>query len=96
MTINILKKDDGKIYFTLNDQCNEFNYEGLDKFIELFYSNNNEVNIECDEEFNEYKQLLNSILLECRKEDYVNAVKEAIKSQEEIDKLTEFDEINKE
>lgn len=91
MTINILKSDDSKIYFIMNEKKYEFNYDGLDAFIEAFYSNNEEVIIECAEEFNEYKQLLSKILEECRKEDYINAVNAAIESQKNIDEIENID-----
>lgn len=89
MDINIIKKEDGNVYFNLNDIDREFNYEGLDIFIETFYDNENEVNIKCDDELNEYKKLLENILIECRKDDFVKAVKEAIKTQKEMDALEE-------
>ena len=92
MTINIKRKEDSKIYFTMKEVDYEFNYEGLDAFIELFYSNDEDVSITCDEEFNEYKQLLERILEECRKDDYIKAVNDAIDSQKEIDELDATDE----
>ena len=61
MAINIIKKEDSKIYFILNGTDYEFNYEGLDAFIEAFYSNTEEATIECEDEFNEYKQLLQNV-----------------------------------
>ena len=92
MAINIIKKEDSKIYFTLNRTDYEFNYEGLDAFIEAFYSNTEEATIECEDEFNEYKQLLQKILEECRKDDYIKAVNEAIESQKAIDELDDDDQ----
>ena len=85
MEITIFKSEDEKIMFKLNEEDYEFDYNGLDKFIETFYSNNEKVNFKCDEEYKEYEKLLENILTECRKEDYVSAVNGAIKSQEELE-----------
>ena len=87
MTINIIKKEDNIIYFEMKDNYYEFNYDGLDVFIESFYSNKEEVIIKCDEEFNEYKQLLEKILEQCRSDDYVKAVKDAEESQKALDEM---------
>lgn len=87
MEIDIRKNEENKICFKLDDKEYEFNYEGLDVFIDKFYSTDDEVKINCDDEFNEYRNLLQKILVECRKDDYVKAVNNAIESQKEIDEL---------
>lgn len=95
MEINIKKNEENKICFNLDSEEYEFNYEGLDVFINKFYSTNEEVKINCDDEYNEYRNLLEKILVECRKDDYVKAVNNAIKSQKEIDELeNETEETN--
>src|SRR5574344_1485210 len=91
MKINILKKDNGKIVFEFDETEYEYDYDGLDKFIEKSYSNNDEVEINCDDEFEEYKILLNNILIECRKDDFKNAVNKAIESNKELEELNDGD-----
>lgn len=89
MEIKIKKRDDGTVYFLYNKKEKEFNYDDLDGFIEDVYNKTDEVTYKTDEGLEEYKELLKEIVTESRKKDYIDAVEEAKKSREKVEKKEE-------
>ena len=86
MEIKIFKNEQEKICFQLNnEEEREFNYDNFDYLIDVTYNNDEKINFTNDEEFDDYKKLLEGIIVESRKEDYRTAVKSAIESKEKLE-----------
>ena len=86
MEIKILKNEKEKICFKINDENErEFTYDSFDYLIDLIYNNDEEVNINCDEDYDDYKKLLEGIITESRKDDYRTAVNKAIETNKKLE-----------
>lgn len=96
MKINIYKDENGKMFFKLNnDKPFEFVYDNFEKLIDNVYQNNDEIKYMFDKEYEEYKQLLEGIIIESRKQDFrdaVTAVNSAIDELEKEEEKLEVDE----
>lgn len=84
MEIKLEKSSDGKVTFVLSGESYDLNYMGFEKIIDEFYNNKEKVEIIADEELNEYKELIQSIISESRKDDFINAVSAAKKAKQEL------------
>lgn len=84
MEIKINKKEDGTVVYTYDEIEREFNYDNLDGFIEDVYNKTDEMNYVVEEGLEEYQELLKEIVLESRKQDYIDAIEEAKKSREAL------------
>ena len=87
MEIIINKKEDGTVVFVYNEKERDFSYEILDNFIEDVYNKKNKITYKTDEGLEEYEELLKEIVTESRKQDYIDAVEEAKKSSQAVEKL---------
>lgn len=86
MEIKILKNEKEKICFKINDEDErEFVYDNFDYLIDLTYNNDEIVNILCDEDYDDYKKLLEGIISEARKDDYRTAVNNAIDANKKLE-----------
>lgn len=86
MEIKILKNEKEKICFKINDEDErEFVYDNFDYLIDLTYNNDEVVNILCDEDYDDYKKLLEGIISEARKDDYRTAVNNAIDANKKLE-----------
>lgn len=86
MEIKILKNEKEKICFKINDEDErEFVYDNFDYLIDLTYNNDEVVNILCDEDYDDYKKLLEGIISESRKDDYRTAVNNAIEANKKLE-----------
>lgn len=86
MEIKILKNEKEKICFKINDKDErEFVYDNFDYLIDLTYNNDEVVNILCDEDYDDYKKLLEGIISEARKDDYRTAVNNAIDANKKLE-----------
>lgn len=86
MEIKILKNEKEKICFKINDEDErEFVYDNFDYLIDLTYNNDEVVNILCDEDYDDYKKLLEGIISESRKDDYRTAVNNAIEGNKKLE-----------
>ena len=82
MEIKIYKKEQEKNCFQIdNGEEREFNYDNFDYLIDETYNNDKVIKFINDEEFEDYKKLLDGIISESRKEDYRKAVNAAIESK---------------
>ena len=91
MEIKINRNEKGKVLFQINDEAErEFTYDNFDHLIDLTYNNNEEIKFVNDDELSDYKQLLNGIITESRKEDDREAVNNAINSKSELEFENEF------
>lgn len=82
MEIKIYKNEQGKNCFQIdNGEEREFNYDSFDYLIDETYNNDKVIKFINDEEFEDYKKLLDGIISESRKEDYRKAVNDAIESK---------------
>lgn len=84
MEIKLKKSSEGKITFELLGELFDLNYKGFEKIIDEVYDNKENVEIIADEELNEYKELIQSIIVESRKEDFINAVTEAKRAKQRL------------
>lgn len=89
MKIKIYEDETQKKYFEFDDEPYEFNYDSFKKLIEKFYDNNEEYSFECAEELNEYKNLIDEIIIESRSDDFRNALETAIKDAEMVQEEVE-------
>lgn len=81
MEIKIFKNKNDKICFKVNSQEDkEFTYDSFDYLIDLVYDNDEKVEIDCDDDYEDYKKLLEGIILESRKDDYRAAINNAKES----------------
>lgn len=85
MEITINKKEDGTVMFIYDEKEREFSYENLDNFIEDVYNKNDEITYKTEEGLDEYEELLKEIVIESRKQDYIDAVEEAKKSSQAVE-----------
>lgn len=86
MEIKILKNEKEKICFKINDEDErEFVYDNFDYLIDLTYNNDEVVNILCDEDYDDYKKLLEGIISEARKDDYRTAVNNAMDANKKLE-----------
>lgn len=86
MEIKILKNEKENICFKINDEDErEFVYDNFDYLIDLTYNNDEVVNILCDEDYDDYKKLLEGIISESRKDDYRTAVNNAIEANKKLE-----------
>lgn len=73
-----IKKDatDNKVKFKIDEEnYKEFNYDNLEKVIDLAVKTDNEIDTVIEEEgLEDYKILIDSIIAESRTEDFKNAV----------------------
>lgn len=86
MEIKINKKEDGTVIYKYNEIEREFNYDNLDSFIEEVYDKTDEINYDVEDGLEEYKALLEEIVIESRKQDYIDAIEAAKKSTQELEK----------
>lgn len=91
MEIKINKKEDGTVVYKYDEIEREFNYDNLDCFIEEVYNKTDEINYDVEDGLEEYKALLEEIVLESRKQDYIDAIETAKKSAQEIETEEEQD-----
>lgn len=94
MEIKILKNLHDKICFKMDDEVErEFTYDNFDYLIDSVYGNDEKVSIVCEENYEDYKKLLEGIIEESRKDDYRTAVNNALiarkRLEEEENKLEE-------
>lgn len=85
MEIKLIKEDTGKIKILFLDFKYDLNYEGFEKIIDSVYDNKEEVTIICDSELNEYKELIQSIVEESRKDDFIKTVNTAKQAKKELE-----------
>ena len=90
MEIKINKKEDGTVVYKYDEKEREFNYDNLDCFIEV-YNKTDEVNYIVEDGLEEYKALLEEIVLESRKQDYIEAIETAKKSTQKFENAEEQD-----
>ena len=86
MEIKINNKEDGTVIYKYNEIEREFNYDNLDSFIEEVYDKTDEINYDVEDGLEEYKALLEEIVIESRKQDYIDAIEAAKKSTQELEK----------
>ena len=86
MEIKINKKEDGTVIYKYNEIEREFNYDNLDSFIEEVYDKTDEINYDVEDGLEEYKALLEEIVIESRKQDYIDAIEAAKKSTQKLEK----------
>lgn len=91
MEIKINKKEDGTVVYKYDEIEREFNYDNLDCFIEEVYNKTDEINYDVEDGLEEYKALLEEIVLESRKQDYIDAIEAAKKSAQELETEEEQD-----
>lgn len=91
MEIKINKKVDGTVVYKYDEIEREFNYDNLDCFIEELYNKTDEINYDVEDGLEEYQALLEEIVLESRKQDYIDAIEEAKKSRQKIETEEEQD-----
>lgn len=58
-----------------NDDFVEFNYESLNCIISIAVANDEEIIVNCEEKFKNYKLLITNLIEEVRTEDFKNALK---------------------
>lgn len=74
-------ENDSKIGFILSDNFYEFNYDSFERLIEISLENDDTFEVDCSDEYIEYKNLILDIIDGCRSEDFKNAVALARESE---------------
>lgn len=91
--IKIYKNDKGIVCYSMNSNEFLFAYESFEKLIDSFLSGDDEYEIDCTEEFEEYKKLLDGIIKGVKTEDFRNAVKAAEESKRNLEELENVNNI---
>ncbi len=82
--IDIYKNTEGKIVFKLDNVEYELNYDSFEKLIDIVLLEENEFDIQCPEELEEYQKLISGIIKEVQTEDFKDAVDAANKSNNQL------------
>lgn len=80
MLIKVLKELE-EIYLEIDGERKKFEFNTLDEIIEKFVNINDELEIECDEDLLNYKNLLKNLKDEVRSEEFTKALTEITKYQ---------------
>lgn len=85
--IKIYKNIDEIICYSMRDKEFLFTYDSFEELIDTVLFNDEEYQINCEEEFEEYKKLLNGIIQGVKTEDFREAVKNAAESKKNLEDL---------
>lgn len=82
--IKIFKNEEGKVVFKVKEEIYQLDYDSFEKLIDIVLSEDGDYEVDSDTELEEYKKLLDGIIIGVNTEDFKNAVKAAEKSQNEL------------
>lgn len=79
--ILVYRNEEKKVMFKIEDKAFEINYDGFEKLIDTILASDITYEVEGDDELEEYKKLIEGIILGVNTEDFKNAVTAAKSSR---------------